>query len=143
MSLFAVAKKSDPITPFLPVGGLIDIPTGAFVKGDKGQYIINGGMAPITGVVGKPHMFKSTIAKSIVYLAALRLLTTIKTSVLLYDTEITIIEDHQREIFEFFINHFDDLKPFFYEDGKIIDLIDKEFKDLSLVVFNDCDFCII
>ncbi len=124
MSLFSAVKKSDPITAFLPIGGLIDIPTAAIVVGDKGQHIINGGMAPITGIVGKPHMFKSTIAKSITYLAALRVLTTIKTSILLYDTEITVVEAHQREIFEFFIEHFEDLKPFFYKDGIIIDLID-------------------
>jgi hypothetical protein len=134
MSIFAVARKSDPIVPFLPVGGLIDIPTGAFVKGHKGQLICNGGVAPISGVVGKPHMFKSTIAKSMIYIAALRLLTTIKTSVFLYDTEITVVEEHQREVFEYFMLHFDDLKEFFFKDGKVLDLIND-----NIVIFTNKD----
>lgn len=132
MSLFAMVKKSEPITPFLPIGGLLDITTGAIVEGTKGQMIVNGGFAPLSGIAGKPHMFKSTIAKSIVYIATLRLLTSIKTSSLLYDTEMTVVEAHQKEIFEHLINHFDDLRPYFYRDGVLMDLIGE-----SIIVFTN------
>lgn len=131
MSLFASVIKSDPVVAFIPVGGGLDIPTCAFVPGIHGQLIMNGGMAPLTGVVGKPHMFKSTIAKSILYIAALRVLTTIKTSALMYDTEMTVVEAHQKEIFDFYMTHFDDLKPFFEKDG-----ITMLIKD-SVIVFTN------
>ena len=126
MSLFGNVKKSEPVVPFCPVGGLLDIPTAEFLIGVHGQYIMNGGMAPFTGVVGKPHMFKSTIAKSILYIAALRVLSTIKTSALMYDTEITVVESHQRDIFQFYMRHMEDLRPFFLKDGVLVDLIDND-----------------
>lgn len=133
MSIFANVKKSEPVTAFLPVGGLLDIPTAAIVEGVNGEYIINGGFGPLSGVAGKPHMFKSTIAKSILYIATLRLLTTLRqTSALLYDTEMTVVEAHQVEIFEHLINHFHDLRPFFYNDGVIMDLIGE-----NLIVFTN------
>lgn len=132
MSLFSSVIKSDPVTPFIPVGGLIDVPTSAIVDGHRGQLIMNGGFAPMTGIIGKPHMFKSTIEKSILYIAALRILTSIKTSCLNYDTELTVVEAHQKEIFEFYMTHYDDLKPFFYRDGILMDLVNE-----NIIVFTN------
>ena len=123
MSIFASVKKSEPIVPFFPVGGLLDVPTSAFVNGRHGQLIMNGGFGPLTGVVGKPHMFKSTIAKSMLYIALLRVLTTIPTSALMYDTEFTVVEEHQKEILEYFMQHNSELKDFFKVNGELVDLI--------------------
>ena len=87
---------------------------------------MNGGFGPMTAVVGKPHMFKSTMAKSMLYIALLRVLTTIKTSALMYDTEYTVIEEHQREIFEEYMKHKQEFLPFFKTDDVVDDLIQNE-----------------
>lgn len=126
MSLFASVKKSEPVIVFFPVGGLLDIPTSAFVNGSEGQLIMNGGLGPMTGVVGKPHMFKSTLAKSILYIAMLRVRTTLPTSCLMYDTEFTVVEEHQKEIIEFNMKHSNELRDFFVKDGACTDLINDE-----------------
>ena len=123
MSFFANVKKSEPVIAFLPIGGCLDICTGAIVEGHRGEMIVNGGFAPMMGVVGKPHMFKSTVAKSILYQAFVKVLNTIKASLLMYDTEITVVEEHQREMFEFIINNYSEFRQFFYEEGVLMDLI--------------------
>ena len=123
MSFFANVKKSEPVIAFLPLGGCLDICTGAIVEGHRGEMIVNGGFAPMMGVVGKPHMFKSTVAKSILYQAFVKVLNTIKASLLMYDTEITVVEEHQREMFEFIINNYSEFRQFFYEEGVLMDLI--------------------
>jgi len=56
--------------PLINVGGLFDIPTGTFLKGPKGEYILNGGISNITGVVGKPNNFKSSIMHFLMLSAA-------------------------------------------------------------------------
>lgn len=50
------------IRPLLNVGCLMDIPCGRYVKGKHGEWILNGGHAPITGVGGRGNTYKSTIA---------------------------------------------------------------------------------
>jgi hypothetical protein len=133
MSFFEDVIPADPITPFIPVGGLLDIPTAAIVRGNKGQYIINGGFGPFMGVIGKPHMFKSTFAKSILYRAILRVLTTIKTSGFNYDTEITVVEEHQNEMMQYQMLHDKELRQFFVDaEGDVRNLI----KDRTVVFTN-------
>lgn len=55
-----VENKGSTILPLLPVGLGIDIPTGVYIEGAKGEYILNGGIAGVTGVTGRGNMFKST-----------------------------------------------------------------------------------
>lgn len=45
-------------------GALYDIPTGSYVLGDKGQAVLNGGLAPIEAVTGGGNTFKSNTASS-------------------------------------------------------------------------------
>ncbi len=122
MSFFGNVEKSDPVTAFIPVGGLLDIPTAAIIPGTRGQLLINGGFAPMMGIAGKPHMFKSTVAKSLLYIAFLRILSTLKTGALMYDTEMTVVESHQYDIINFYMQHMDDLRPFFVRDGILVDI---------------------
>jgi hypothetical protein len=50
------------VRPFLNCGCLFDIPTGRYLKGKHGEYILNGGLSYITGIGGRGNMFKSVIA---------------------------------------------------------------------------------
>lgn len=132
MALFGSVKPADPVTAFLPVGGTLDIPTAAFIMGTKGQLIMNGGLGPLSGVVGKPHMFKSTIAKSMLYLAWLKVISSFKSSVLMYDTEMTVVEQHQKDIINYYINHCNDLENL----SQNKELLDELLRDRDIVFTN-------
>lgn len=59
------SKRFNPapaIRPFLNLGCLFDIPTGAYRTGAHGESILNGGLAPITGIGGRGNTYKSTLA---------------------------------------------------------------------------------
>lgn len=47
---------------FYNTGCLMDHPTGVYVRGMKGENILNGGLGVVTGVGGRPNTFKSTVA---------------------------------------------------------------------------------
>ena len=59
--------------PLINLGMLTDIPTGSFVKGVKGEYILNGGLSGVTGVVGTGNRFKSTLVNYMMLTAADRM----------------------------------------------------------------------
>lgn len=50
------------IRPLYNISIMFDVPCGSYVIGDKGQAVINGGLARITGVGGLPNTYKSTVA---------------------------------------------------------------------------------
>ena len=54
-------QEVDPYKISYNVGSLLDIPTGKYVKGIKGENILLGGLALITAIVGRGNTFKSTI----------------------------------------------------------------------------------
>lgn len=56
------------------VGALIDLATGFYVKGMKGENILNGGLGALVGIVGKPNHFKSTIAHYMTLSAASKIM---------------------------------------------------------------------
>lgn len=56
------AKKADPFYPMPNTGIVLDISAGHWVKGHKGQSILNGGFALFWSIGAMPNMFKSTIA---------------------------------------------------------------------------------
>jgi len=60
-----IMKSKNPISikPLSNVGALLDIPTGTFIKGERGEYILNGGVASVTGTAGAGNMFKSTFTQ--------------------------------------------------------------------------------
>lgn len=71
------------------VGGLLDIPTGRYVKGKYGEQILNGGLGAITGVVGIGNNFKSTVMHFMMLSAGSKFPYTNFST---YDTEINIQE---------------------------------------------------
>jgi len=89
---FNITEKSKPIIMF-NIGALFDIPTANFIKGSKGETIINGGLGPITGIVGHGNNFKSTIMHYMALSALNRIYSVIYSSMLTYDTEINISLD--------------------------------------------------
>lgn len=54
-----------PVKVSLPVGALMDIPTGEFLKGTHDQRVLNGGLSFITGYVGPANCFKTTIMRGL------------------------------------------------------------------------------
>jgi len=74
------------------IGAGLDIPTGTFIEGRRGEYILNGGLAPLTGVVGIGNNFKSTYMHYMFLTAMARVFK--KSTGNTYDTEINIQEWH-------------------------------------------------
>lgn len=48
----------------------MDIPTGQYVKGLKGENILNGGLGVLTAIAGHPNRYKSTIGHYMILSAA-------------------------------------------------------------------------
>lgn len=60
----------DAMKVYYNIGALMDIPTGDYVRGARGENILNGGLGALTAVAGKPNTFKSTIAHFMTLAAA-------------------------------------------------------------------------
>jgi hypothetical protein len=75
------------------LGALLDIPTGTFLEGRHGEYILNAGLSPLTGVVGNPNYFKSTIMHFMMLCALSRMIGAGSSSST-NDTETNIQEWH-------------------------------------------------
>lgn len=69
------------------VGGCFDIPAGSYEFGKHGESILNGGLTPVTGVVGAPNNFKTTIADFLGFTAYSRFKMHIHAGGMKYDTE--------------------------------------------------------
>lgn len=54
------AENPVSIKPMMNVGALLDIPTGTYITGEKGETILNGGLPSIIGTAGPGNAFKST-----------------------------------------------------------------------------------
>jgi len=83
-------KSVNPIflRPLINVGALLDIPTGSFITGMRGEKILNGGLSGVVGVVGIGNNFKSTIMHYLMLQSANRLTTKrINVPMHTYDTE--------------------------------------------------------
>ena len=90
-------KPVDPYKVLYNVGALMDIPTGSFIKGLKGENICNGGLGALVAVVGKPNVFKSTIAHFMVLSAASKIADSgYQPYINTYDTEMNIHPDRLR-----------------------------------------------
>lgn len=61
-SMFSNFKQAKPFRPQFNIGCLMDITTGRYEKGMKGENILSGGVASIEGVSGPGNSFKSTLA---------------------------------------------------------------------------------
>lgn len=76
---------------YLNIGCGMDILTGSFVTGMKGETITNGGLGPVTGIAGKGNYFKSTFC----HYLSLRAANVLREGglggeLMLYDTEMNI-----------------------------------------------------
>lgn len=89
---------TSPFTPapviklLINVGALLDITTGTFIEGRHGEYILNGGLAPLTGVVGIGNNFKTTVMRYMSFTALSRMSP--KSIGGTYDTEVNTHEWH-------------------------------------------------
>lgn len=72
------------------VGCLMDIPTGSFMKGLKGETIVNGGLSQIFCIAGTGNNFKSTLLHYFMLSAADKVKEASDTYMMTYDTEINI-----------------------------------------------------
>lgn len=71
------------------LGACLDIPTGSYVKGKRGESILNGGLGNLTGVVGIGNNFKSTLLHYMFLTAMGRMQNSFGNT---YDTEVNIME---------------------------------------------------
>ena len=106
MSLLRPNLQLPPSTKILyNIGACLDVPTGFFVRGRRGEYILLAGLGPITAIVGRGNRFKSTIMHFMSLSFINRVLQTIDTSMNTYDTEINIHESALKR----FLKKFDTL----------------------------------
>lgn len=85
MNLQPALKAAPPIKPMINVGGGFDVPTGTYQVGMHGEYILNGGVAFMTGVVGKGNTFKSTVSDWMLLTSMARMCS----PGTIYDTEVS------------------------------------------------------
>ncbi len=84
-------ESADSVKFLYNVGALLDIPTGAYLKGVHGESILNGGLGILTGITGKGSSYKSTIMHYMMLSAAARVGASGEDSYLLtYDTEMNV-----------------------------------------------------
>lgn len=122
-NIFATKPAITPIDAYkilYNVGGLMDLPTGFYVKGTRGENILNGGMGSLVGIVGKPNTFKSTIAHYVTLSAASKVAAGgYSPYINTFDTEMNIHPDRLR----YFSNRF--------EEFRNIDIIDSGIWNIS------------
>ena len=97
MIKFNLDKKTKPKV-FINIGCLLDVPTSSIVTGKKGETILNGGLGPITAVVGTGNNFKSTITHFMMLSAANRVCEATETSIITYDTEMNMSLDRLEDL---------------------------------------------
>ena len=97
----------DPCKVFYNIGSLMDIPTGRYVKGQRGENILNGGLSVLTAIVGRGNTYKSTIMHYMMLSASNSVASCgIMPYINTYDTEMNIDMDRLLE----FSKRFDQFK---------------------------------
>lgn len=91
---FEQFEAAPSLRPFLNLGCLLDIPTGKYYTGKRGESVLNGGLSYLTGIGGRGNTFKSTIAH---YMTLVALDRYANAKGIVYDTEmsLTIHRMHQ------------------------------------------------
>lgn len=77
------------------LGGCLDIPTGKFLKGRHGEYILNGGLAASTGICGISNNFKSTLMLAMMLIPMSRIHDCYGN---IYDTEYHVVKSRISEL---------------------------------------------
>ena len=95
MNPFAHFTPAPEFRPLYNIGAGFDIPTGHYVKGKHGENILNGGLAPITGIGGRGNTYKTTVLRFF----ELRVLQRYaETSLLTNDTEASTSENRLQSL---------------------------------------------
>lgn len=89
MVTFDIEEKVLPKVS-INIGALLDVPTSVIITGAKGESIYNGGLGPITAIVGTGNNFKSTIMHYMMLSAANRVFESTPTQMISYDTEMNM-----------------------------------------------------
>jgi len=93
-SLFKKKPEFTEVDPYklsYNLGCLMDIPTGKYVRGSKGENLLNGGLGLVTAIAGKGNTFKSTIEHFMILSAASKVCSSgVMTYINTYDTEMNI-----------------------------------------------------
>ena len=87
MELSDYFDQAPRLRPFLNLGCLMDIPTGRYYEGKNGEMILNGGLAPFTGIGGRGNMGKSLVAHYMMLCALARYGSPAN----FYDTEVSLM----------------------------------------------------
>lgn len=85
-------ESIQPVKILINIGCLMDIPTGSFIKGLRGENILLGGLGALTAVSGNGNLGKSTIMHEMSLSALNRMFSTSESSLSTYDTEINMHE---------------------------------------------------
>lgn len=106
-------RPAPDIRPLFNIGCLLDIQTGAYHQGEHGEHILNGGMAPLTGIGARGNMGKSLFAW---YHELSFLNRYVSATAGIYDTELTVSRKRQLEL----ADQFDNLKgQDLFETGRL------------------------
>lgn len=94
MQMSPAFQLAPEVKVMINIGCLLDIPTGQYLPGRHGEYILNGGLGGVSGVVGIGNQFKSTFMHYQMLAAASCIAETTETSMNTFDTEVNIHETH-------------------------------------------------
>ena len=94
------------------LGAGMDVPTGTYTKGMRGENILNGGMPFSIGVVGGPNTFKTTIAKYCLYVVFSMFVKNPNCFGNTYDTENNVLLEREFELCEHIERLNGELNPF-------------------------------
>lgn len=84
MSLFKEKKMTSAIKPAFNVGCLMDIPTGKFIQGLRGNWVLNAGWNSVNSVTAPGNSFKTELW---LYLQLMALKRTPQLKLVIYDSE--------------------------------------------------------
>lgn len=86
-------EKPPCIKMIYNIGCLMDIPTGFFIRGARGENVLLGGLSSITAIVGRGNRYKTTLLNYMMLSAADKIISTTDTTIGTYDTEINVHEE--------------------------------------------------
>lgn len=97
MNLQQPFSRAPFISPSINTGAGFDIPTGVWLQGKYGEWVLNGGYAYVTGWVGIANNFKSTLQRFQSFTASARMPQSTGN---LYDTENNVSETRPAHLAE-------------------------------------------
>lgn len=90
MNLKPMFKQIEEHKTLFNIGATFDIPTGYWIRGRHREWILMGGLGPMTAIAGPGNMYKSTMLHYMTLSAMAKIWTAIQTSCSTYDSETNI-----------------------------------------------------